>query len=861
MKTHTLNLKCEHCRRPLGIGCPHPRLSWETESDGKDLAQAAYQVRVWDDGTDGEPLWDSGKINSSRQHEVTYSGAPLQIRSSYVWRVKVWLDDGTDSDWSEAASFETGFFSLSDWKAAWFAYSGWGQRDLYCGKQSMNYLRKEFGVNDVAQLKRARAYVASTAGYWRNDTMRMNLYELRVNGARVGTDYLNPGQLSYDKKRALYRAFDLTGLLNEGANAIGLLFASHKVSIQVLMEYKDGRIEVLPTGEGWQKSNRPGAFVRLWDRDVWELGGRNEIYDAREEFTGWDQPGFDVKNWGNPRGSGASVPWSLGPQMQSAEVYGVFKPQKITKCPDNSYVVDFGHNMNGHVGFKVGGPRGTQVTLRFSETVKPDGSIHPASTYSWQGSVSTQKNIYIKRGDEMEEYAPHFAHFGFRYVEVTGWPGDLNPDDLYANAVCSAVGKESSFDCTDERVMQLHKLSERTFLSNIMSAPTDCPTRERMGWPADAAAVSTAECAMFDMRVLYEHWLNNVMDEQTPDGNLPFVVPSEQTLDGTDLVYNTCYLVVAWDSFMASGDCVSLARYYELFRRWADYALSLQESNGLSKGHYIFGDWLMNGDPDQSFLENVYTYRTLGIVANMAEVLGSVAEASKYRGHAHALHTAINAHYLNDGVYGKGTQSEIVHALVFRLVSDEMRAGLFAQLCRDLDQELCFRTGILSTPLLMCLLADEGRNDLAWKLAMSEKLGAWRYWIIKYGATTALESWNAGDRETREDKGNHTWNHPAFAGGIAIWLYRDLAGIKPLAPGYETVRIAPFMPEGVGSASAKIQTPFGPVKSAWTREGKKCHLDVEIPVGVKAEVHLPGIPARRIGSGRHQFHGTMMNQP
>ena len=134
--------------------------------------------------------------------------------------------------------------------------------------------------------------------------MRMNLYELRVNGARVGTDYLNPGQLSYDKKRALYRAFDLTGLLNEGANAIGLLFASHKVSIQVLMEYKDGRIEVLPTGEGWQKSNRPGAFVRLWDRDVWELGGRNEIYDAREEFTGWDQPGFDVKNWGNPWGVG-----------------------------------------------------------------------------------------------------------------------------------------------------------------------------------------------------------------------------------------------------------------------------------------------------------------------------------------------------------------------------------------------------------------------------------------------------------------------------------------------------------------------------------------------------------------------------
>jgi len=433
----------------------------------------------------------------------------------------------------------------------------------------------------------------------------------------------------------------------------------------------------------------------------------------------------------------------------------------------------------------------------------------------------------------------------------------LQPDDLYANAIGSTIGKESAFACSDERVMQLQKLCERTFRSNLMSVPTDCPTRERMGWPADAAAVSSAECTMFDMRLFYEQWLDNVADEQNPDGHLPCVVPSAQTLSGTDLVYCACYLVIAWDSFIASGDRVFIARYYDMFRRWTDYALSLQGSDGLSRGHYIFGDWLMQDQADHGLLENVYTYRALDLIAKMAEVLGDEADASKYRGHAHALRGAINACYLRDGVYGHGTQAESVHALAFGLAPETLRCSLFARICQQLEDELSFRTGILSTQLLMRLLADEGRNDLAWKMVMSERLGAWRYWIIKHGATTALESWNAADRQTFEDRGNHTWNHAMFAGGLAEWLYWDLAGIKPLTPGYETVRIAPFMPDGVGSALAKIQTPFGPVKSSWTREGEKCHLDVEIPVGVKAEIHLPGIPARKVGSGNYSFSGEL----
>jgi len=500
MKSHALNLKCEHLPRPLGVGTPHPRLSWEIESDGKDCVQSAYQIQVWKGaGKDGQPLWDSGKIHSSRQHEITYSGAPLQILSRYTWHVQVWLDDGSVSEWSEPAQFETGYFSLRDWKADWVVYSYWGNKELY-GQQSMNFLRKDFEVRDLAKLKRARAFVAATAGAWGNDTLRMNLYEFHVNGAKVGSDLLNPGQLTNTKKRALYRAFDLTGLLKEGANTVGLIFATHKASVEVMMEYQDGHVEFVRSAAGWKLTPFPGPFLQLWSHDVWEFGGKNEIYDARKEHTGWDLPGFDDQGWQSPR-CGAAAPWSLAPQMQSVEVCDVIRPQNISKMSENCWVVDFGRNMNGHVGIKVSGPQGTQVTMRFSETVNPDGSIHPSSTWSWQGNISTQKNIYIKRSDGIEEYEPHFANFGFRFVEITGWPGELHADDLHANAVCSTVGRGSSFDCSDARVMELQKLCERTFLSNLMSVPTDCPTRERLGWPADASTVSSAECTMFDMRL------------------------------------------------------------------------------------------------------------------------------------------------------------------------------------------------------------------------------------------------------------------------------------------------------------------------------------------------------------------------
>lgn len=254
---------------------------------------------------------------------------------------------------------------------------------------------------------------------------------------------------------------------------------------------------------------------------------------------------------------------------------------------------------------------------------------------------------------------------------------------------------------------------------------------------------------------------------------------------------------------------------------------------------------------DRVLHENLYGYHAADLVAKMAAALGNENDVLKYRGHADQLRDTINANFLHDGGYGKGTQSENVHALAFGVVPQDLRKPIFTKLCDQLEEDLSIRTGILGTQLLMRLLADEGRNDVAWKLAMSDKPWTWRYWIVHHGATTALEAWT--DMPLRQDSMNKTWNQPALVGGIAEWLYRELAGIKPLTPGYQTVRIAPFMPEGVDCASAKIQTPFGAVKSAWKRQGEQCQVDMEIPVGIKAEVILPGASVNKIGSGKYSF--------
>ncbi len=825
------NMRCEHLDEPLGVGSEFPRFSWEIESDGRNIRQEQYQIQVCTSKDFDKTCWDSGIVASSQQHEVLYGGEPLKIQTTYYWRVQAWTSGSSGSGWSNPARFETGFFSLRDWNAGWLAY-------IWChiapGKQSACFARNEFKVKNVSSLVRARAYVASTAGAHGNDTLRMNLYELRINGEKVGDDIYNPGQLSEAKGRALYRAYDIGPMLNEGGNAVGLIFVSARISVEIMLEFDNGRVEYIFSGPGWKHQLR-GPYLRLWRHDVYEYGGKGEYYDGGKEFTGWDLPDFDDSAW-KTINNFSSPPGILAPQMQSVKVHGTLKPERIVKLPDGRYTVDFGSRLNGHVSIDAKGPEGTKISLRFAEELNPDSTINASSTCSAQKDLSIHEDIYVKRSNEVENFTPNFANHGFRYVEVNGWNGELDPENIRANMVHSTVLNGGGFSCSDERVMQLHQLCERTYLSNLMSVPTDCPSRERQGWPGDAQLGANALCTLFDMRLFYEKWFNDMADTQFSDGCLPYLTPLPKVLIGSDIPWSHGFVHIAWECYMAYGDKSFLVRYYDNFKRWADFLISAQGNDGLTSGHCNYGDHLALEHPTRKFIENAYACRSLFMVARIASVLENQADAELYKTRTEILRDALNFEFMREGCCDNGTQSAMAIALNFDLVPAQYQNNFIERMCSQLENELYFRTGIMGTYAIMDFLSETGRNELAWSLAMSDKPRTWRHWITEYNATAAHERWVPKDESSHQGDSR---NHPALIGGIASWLYRNLAGVKPLKPGYEQVRIKPFIPEDIESVSIRIGSPFGFIGSQWLNHGSCLELNVELPPGTSAEIHIP----------------------
>jgi alpha-L-rhamnosidase len=316
------------------------------------------------------------------------------------------------------------------------------------------------------------------------------------------------------------------------------------------------------------------------------------------------------------------------------------------------------------------------------------------------------------------------------------------------------------------------------------------------------------------------------------------------------LVWSGGFLAMAWECYMAYGDLTLIRNHYDNFRKWADFLVSIQESDGLSRGHCNYGDHLAKDCPSREFIENAHAFRSFRFMEKFAELTGSPNDVNMYREQAEKLRKAINAHLFNNGVYGDGTQSEAVHALYLGITEDAKRAEMLDELCIQLENELCFRTGIIGTELLMRLLGDEGRNDLAWKLAMSDKLYTWRYWI-KHGATTVLESWIL---KKVNSPVNVSQNHPALGGGIAYWFYRELSGIKPLSPGYRDVSIKPFIPDGVENLTASIYSPFGNIESSWYSKAGEALLKVNIPPGCRGTLNIPEQEKElSIGSGIYEF--------
>jgi alpha-L-rhamnosidase len=809
-------LRCEYLENPTGIDVARPRFSWALEHTARAQRQTAYQMVVSSAPTlAAADQWDSGRIPSAQSVNVAYAGKPLASGRTYYWKVRYWDAAGAASPYSAVASFGMGLLAAADWKARWIAGKG--------------LLRTEFTL--PARPLRARAYISAVG--W---------YELRLNGAKVGRFALDPGWTDLDR-RVLYTTYDVTALLRPGRNAVGIMLGKgwstsdlrptgappvpQAALLQVEVELENGGRFTLASDGSWRTLESPILSDHIY---------HGETYDARRETPGWDRPGFE--------GSGleaVSLPTPpkgrLAAQaMPPIEVVASLIPQRTVMPEAGVYVFDMGRNFSGWARLRVRGPRGTRVQMRFAETLQADGSINTQNLRSARAT-----DVYVLRGGEEETWEPRFTYHGFRYVEVTGFPGTPGAGTLTGRVVHSGVALRGGFSCSNPLLNRLHDAAVWTQRSNLHSVPSDCPQRnERNGWLADAHISSDMAMWNLEMAAFYSNFVRDIRESQSPEGDIGDVAPKgNYGRSPGDPAWASAYPIFCWNLYRFYGDRRILEEHYDSL---AAFVRSLErQAAGDIIGRSPFGDWIAIEKTPGALVSTAYYYHDADLMARIADVLGKKDDAARWRELAARIKRAFLAKFFDPAAneFASGTQAAKVFALQFGLLPEKAPAVRTA-VARTLGNQITYAanthltTGIHATKYVLDVLGAEGRADLAYDLVAQTTYPSWGY-MLENGATTIWELW-----QNKTGPGMNSHSHPALA-SVGAWLYTTLGGLGLDAekPGFERIRMAPQTVGDLRWASASVQTLRGPVSCSWRRSNGRLLLEAVIPVGSEAEIHIP----------------------
>ena len=796
------NLRCEYLTNPEAVDAAPPRLSWQPVSTIRGDAQTAYQIFVsMDPSVATGDIWDSGQTKSAQFVNVAYAGKALESGKTYFWKVRSWDKAGSASQWSNVARFGAGLLNKSDWKGKWIAGG--------------NALRKEFNV--TGKVARAKIFIAA-AGY----------YELHVNGVRIGDHVLDPSNTTF-AERILYNAYDVTHFVRQGANAIGVLlgegwFANRIALVQMNIELEGGqKIEVF-SDSAWQAGHSAITMDSLYN---------GESYDARLEQPGWDKAGFTGSGWKAADEKPSPTKLVSAQMMQPIRALQEMTPKRMSSPKPGMFVYDMGQNFSGWVRLKVSGPRGTVVKIRHSELLYEDGTLNVENLRSARAT-----DTYTLKGEGTEVYEPRFTQHGFRYVEVTGYPGTPTMDAIQARVVHSDVTPIGGFSSSKEILNQIQHLVQWGITSNLMSMPTDCNQRdERMGWMADGHLYAEAAMYNFDMAAFYTNWLQDMHDAQAADGSVPDTTPRARFAQGAaDPSWGAAYPLVLWYSYQQYGDRRLLEQHFDGVRKWSDFMWS--KSKDGTTDFIKYGDWVPVDFTPGPLVSTVYSYVATDIAAKVAETLGKTAEAAALRQRANAIKDGFHKRFWNaaEGYYGNGTQGSQILPLAYDMVPAADRGRVAGYLRNQVvyHNDSHLTTGILATKHALPVLARYSGLDLAYDVAVQRTFPSWGY-MIDNGATTIWELW-----QKKEGPSMNSHNHAMF-GAIGDWFMTDLAGIKPIpgGEGYEKVRIQPGVTRELKWASGNFETMRGKVLSSWQRTDDGLKLEVMVPFGSTAEIVIP----------------------
>ncbi|MGO3884777.1 MAG: family 78 glycoside hydrolase catalytic domain [Mycetocola sp.] len=853
------NLRIEHHRSALGIGERRPRLSWKTTAE-PGWTQGGYELRITRGGET-----ESHRVDGNESVLVPWPSAPLRSRERATVAVRVRGSEsnaGGYSAWSDEVPLEAGLLEPGDWSAV--PVGGAWPEDPESDDRRPALVRRDFSLDGT--IASARLY-ASAHG----------LYEIEINGQRVGDEALAPGWTPY-KKRLRYYSYDVTAHLVTGDNAIGSwlgdgwyrgrmgwrggfrnLFGSDLSLIaQLEVTFTDGRTQTISTDGDWRAAM--GPIVRTGNYD-------GEVYDARDERTGWSSAGFDDGDW-TPVAIAERDPATLvAPQGPPVRCTQEVTPVDVLTTPSGKTVLDLGQNLVGRLRIRVTGQSGQTVTIRTAEVMQ-EGEIY---TRPLREAKST--DVYTLAGrSEPEEWEPRFTFHGFRYAEITGWPGDVAEavanGDIVARVYHSDMERTGWFTSSNPLVNQLHENVVWGMRGNVVDVPTDCPQRdERVGWTGDIQVFAPTASYLYDSSGFLSGWLRDVEAEQLPDGTVPWyvpVIPAHQmwTPIRPGAVWGDVAVLTPWVIYQRYGDVGVLGAQYSSAKAWVDLVDRLAGDSHLWNTGFQLGDWLDPSAPpqdpadvktDRYLVATAYFAWSTQHLALSAAVLGRTDEAEHYGTLAAQIREAFAAEYLlADGSLTSDAQTAYALAISFDLIPDAERrqaAGRrLAELVAEADNRIA--AGFAGVNLISDALTATGQNDAAYDLLLNEQAPGWLY-AVTMGATTVWERWDAMLPDGTVHPGTMTsFNHYAL-GAVADWLHRVVAGLAPAEPGYRTIRFAPRPGGGFEHAAAEHETPYGLAAIAWRLEGSEIVADVTVPTGATGIVALPGAEEYRIGSGTH----------
>ncbi|WP_139991496.1 family 78 glycoside hydrolase catalytic domain [Paenibacillus paridis] len=890
-----ISLRTEYLENPLGLDSITPRLGWKLKCDSNNVMQIAYQVQASHNESFDHKIWDSGKVETSQSHGINYAGPLLESLARVYWRVKVWNSHKEESSYSEAAFFETGLLHIEDWTARWIEPECEIDIDAY---KPAPYIRKEFSVKKG--LLSARACLTSKG-----------LYSFYLNGEE-GTDHLfTPGFTSY-YNRLQYQVYDVTNFLHEGSNVLGVILGDgwwrgntgganlrnnfgYKVALlgQFILEYDDGSREIIGSDDSFKTS-----FGPLLKSDM----KAGDLYDARMNMEGWNKVGYDDSSWKPVHMTQDGLDQLIATRSVPVRQKEKFIPV-VLRTPNGETVLDYGQNLAGWVNMRVRGNAGEEIVLIHGETLDKDGNFTLQNLEHHGPLTDFQEVRYILKGNEWEHYRPRFSIFGFRYVRIENYSGEITPSNFVADAIYSDMEETGDFTCSNPLINQLVSNSRWSQKGNFLEIPTDCPTRERAGWTGDAQVFCRTASNFMHVYPFFEKWMADLASEQFADGSVGSTVPTvighhsieewerfakqnsdpmmamrrpkpgtASMLDGSS-GWGDAAVIIPWTMYLCYGDKTIIEKQFDSAKAWVDYMAACARNpnerfletpayqtytDGELDAVYIWdtkfhwGEWL---EADSEFNDLVSAMRksqgchpdvatayyaySTRLLAEMAAVLGRTEEEEKYRVLYKKIKRVYNQYFIQDNG----------HILEDRQAPNA-RSLAFDLVEDDKKQAVSDRLALLvaeqndqlNTGFLSTPFILHALADYGHAETAFRLLeqDACPSWLYAV-SNGATTIWESWRGMKPNGELSGSFNHYSY-GAVCDFLFAGIAGIRSLwnAAGYKHFVVKPLVGGTLTHASADYESPYGTIRSSWEKTDQGVLYQVEIPVNSEATIMLPG---------------------